>query len=153
MPGLSLGCTRGVFRKVKPGEEAVPALVVTDTLPLAPLPTTAIKVVESRRARERAATPPKYTRIGDLKCAPLMRTACPPCVAAGLNEEMTGAELLRKPKPLIVAVPPGVVTDMAPLLPLPTTAVMLLALMTEKAAAAVVPNRTLVAPRKWLPLI
>jgi hypothetical protein len=31
--------------------------------------------------------------------------------------------------------------------------VMLLALMTEKAAAAVVPNRTLVAPRKWLPLI
>jgi hypothetical protein len=142
-----------VFRKVKPGELAVPALVVTDTLPLAPLPTTAIKVVESRRARERAATPPKYTRIGDLKCAPLMRTACPSCAEAGLNEEITGVELLRKLKPLIVAVPPGVVTDMAPLLPLPTTAVMLLALMTEKAAAAAVPNRTLVAPRKWFPLI
>jgi hypothetical protein len=148
-----LGCTRGVFRKVKPVETAVPALVVTDMLPLAPLPTTAIRVVESRRARERAATPPKYTRIGDLKYAPLIRTACPLCAEAGLNEEMTGAELVRKPKPLIVAVPPGVLTDRVPLLPLPTTAVMLFALMTEKAAAAVVPNRTLVAPRKWLPLI
>jgi hypothetical protein len=82
-----------------------------------------------------------------------MRTACPSCAEAGLNEEITGVELLRKLKPLIVAVPPGVVTDMAPLLPLPTTAVMLLALMTEKAAAAAVPNRTLVAPRKWFPLI
>ena len=47
--------------KVKPSSVAVPAAVLSDTLPLAPEPTTATTVVESKTVADRAAIPPKRT--------------------------------------------------------------------------------------------
>ena len=50
--------------------------------------------------------------------------------------------------PLLVAVPPGVVTAIVPVAPLPTVAVIEVELLTVKATAAVPPKVTAVAPVK-----
>ena len=55
--------------------------------------------------------------------------------------------------PSMVAVPADVVTDIAPLAPVPTTAVILVAESTVNDLAAVPPKRTAVAPVRLLPLI
>ena len=55
--------------------------------------------------------------------------------------------------PSMVAVPADVVTDIAPLAPVPTTAVILVAESTVNDLAAVPPKRTVVAPVRLLPLI
>jgi hypothetical protein len=51
------------------------------------------------------------------------------------------------------AVPPGVVTEILPLAPVPTTAVILLGLLTLKDAAGTAPKATAVAPEKLAPFI
>ena len=50
--------------------------------------------------------------------------------------------------PLLVPVPLGVVTAMVPVAPLPTVAVMVVALTTVNEAAAVPPKVTALAPVK-----
>ena len=52
-----------------------------------------------------------------------------------------------------MAVPLGVVIDTLPVVPAATTAVILVALTTEKDAAAVPPKLTAVAPVKFVPVI
>jgi hypothetical protein len=52
-----------------------------------------------------------------------------------------------------LAVPPGVVTDIIPVVPLATTAVMLVALTTVKEVVAVPPKLTAVAPVKLVPVM
>ena len=64
-------------------------------------------------------------------------------VGAGIN-----VKLLEE-----LAVPPGVVTDIFPVAPFPTTAVMLVALTTVKEVAAVPPKLTVVAPVKSVPVM
>ena len=51
------------------------------------------------------------------------------------------------------AVPPGVVTEILPLDPVPTTAVMLVGLLTLKDAAGTPPRDTRVVPEKLVPFI
>ena len=55
--------------------------------------------------------------------------------------------------PLLVAVPPGVVTVIVPVAPFPTVALMVVALVTVKDAAAVPPKATAVAPVKLVPVM
>jgi hypothetical protein len=56
-------------------------------------------------------------------------------------------------EPLLVAVPPGVVTVIVPLEPLPVTAVIWVAKSTRKLVASVPPNLTAVAPVKLVPVM
>jgi len=70
-------------------------------------------------------------------------TPVPPL--AGANEVMVGGI---KKFVLLVAVPPGVVTVIGPVAPLPTVAVIEVLLTIVKAAAAVPPKATAVAPVK-----
>ncbi len=51
------------------------------------------------------------------------------------------------------AVPPGVATEILPLAPVPTSAVILVGLLTLKEAAGTAPKDTPVAPEKLAPLI
>ena len=55
--------------------------------------------------------------------------------------------------PVLVAVPPGVVTETLPVAPAPTTALMVVLLTTTNEAAAMVPNFTAVAPVKFVPVM
>jgi hypothetical protein len=64
-------------------------------------------------------------------------------VGAGIN-----VKLLEE-----LAVPPSVVTDIFPVAPFPTTAVILVALTTVKEVAAVPPKLTAVAPVKLVPVM
>ena len=52
-----------------------------------------------------------------------------------------------------VAVPPGVTNDMVPVVPLATTAVMVVAFTTLNEVAAVPPKLTAVAPVKLVPVM
>ena len=55
--------------------------------------------------------------------------------------------------PELVAVPPGVVAETVPVVPLPTTAVIWVAEFTMKLAAAVPPKVTDVAPVRLVPVM
>ncbi len=55
--------------------------------------------------------------------------------------------------PLLVPVPPEVVTEIGPVAPVPTVALMVVALVTVKVYAAVPPKDTAVAPVKPVPVI
>ena len=52
-----------------------------------------------------------------------------------------------------VAGPPGVTTEMVPVVPLATTAVMVVAFTTLNEVAAVPPKLTAVAPEKFVPVM
>ena len=54
---------------------------------------------------------------------------------------------------VLVAVPPGVVTEILPVEPLPTIAVIRVAEFTVKLAAAVPPMLTAVAPLRLVPVM
>ena len=54
---------------------------------------------------------------------------------------------------MLVAVPPGVVTEILPVEPLPTIAVIRVAEFTVKLAAAVPPMLTAVAPLRLVPVM
>ena len=133
-------------------ELAVPPGVVTDIVPLVPLATTAVILVALTTVKEVAAVPPKLTAVAPVKLVPVMVTIAPDAADDGVNELMLGAginvKLLEE-----LAVPPGAVTDIVPLAPLATTAVMLVALTTVKEVAAVPPKLTAVAPVKLVPVI
>ena len=133
-------------------ELAVPPGVVTDIIPVVPLATTAVMLVALTTVKELAAVPPKLTVVAPVKSVPVMVTVSPVAADVGVNELMLGAginvKLLEE-----LAVPPGVVIDIVPLVPLATTAVMLVALTTVKEVAAVPPKLTAVAPVKSVPVM
>ena len=74
-----------------------------------------------------AATPPMVTEVALFRCVPVMVIEAPLPALAGENEVMVGGGIKVKFMAL-VAVPPGVVTTMGPVAPLPTVTVMLVAL-------------------------
>ena len=131
---------------------AVPPGVVTVMAPVAPLPTVALIDVALTTVKETAAVPPKATAVVPVKLAPVIVTTDPLPPIAGVNEAMLGAGMKVKGV-LLVAVPPGEVMVMAPVAPLPTVAVIDVALTTVKEAAAVPPKATAVAPVKLVPLM
>ena len=104
---------------------AVPPGVVTLIVPVAPLPTVALIVVALTTVKDAAATPPMVDcgRPGEVRPGDCHH-ACPPPLV-GVNEVMVGAGMKVKLL-LLVAVPPGVVTMIVPVAPLPTVAVMML---------------------------
>ena len=75
---------------------------------------------------------------------PVRVTVVPVAADVGVKEVIVGAGI--NVNPASVAVPPGVVTLTLPVVPLATTAVMLVAFTTLKLFAAVPPKLTAVVP-------
>jgi len=141
----------GVAAHVNPPKVAVPPGVVTLTLPEAPVPTTAVMVVAFTTVNVVAAVPPKLTAVVPVRLVPVIVTVEPLPALVGVKEEMVGvAAHVNPPK---VAVPPGVTTFTEPEVPVPTTAVMVVAFTTVNDMAAVLPKLTAVAPVRLVPLI
>ena len=137
--------------QIKPLFVPVPPGVVTLTLPEVPVLTTAVIDVALTTLNEVAAVPPKLTAEALVKSVPVRVTVKPLPELVGENELITGAGI--KVKPLLVAVPPRVVTNTSPVVPDATTAVMLVALTTVNEVALVPPNLTVVAVVKSVPVM
>jgi hypothetical protein len=136
---------------VKPAIDAVPPGVVTLTLPDEPVPTTAVILVAELTVNDVAATPPKLTAVAPVKLVPVIVIEVPVPALVGLNEVIVGDGI--NAKPATDAVPPGVVTLTLPDVPVPTTAVILVAELTVNDEAAIPPKFTTVAPLKLVPVI
>jgi hypothetical protein len=76
--------------KVNPLTVTVPTGVVTLTLPLAPLPTTATIVMALTTLNDLAAVPPKLTELAPVKLVPLMVTIWPFRAELGVKEVIVG---------------------------------------------------------------
>ena len=70
---------------------AVPSRVVTLTLPVVPLATTAVILVELTTVFDVAAVPPKLTAVAPEKLVPVMVTDVPLPAEVGVKEVMVGA--------------------------------------------------------------
>jgi len=136
---------------VNPANVPVPPGVVTATAPVAPAATTAIICVEETTLKLIAGVPPKATAVAPLKFVPVIVTVAPCAALVGVNAVTVGGGI--KVNPACVTVPPGVVTETAPLAPAPTTAFICVAETTVKLAAAVPPKLTALTPIKFVPLI
>jgi hypothetical protein len=141
----------GAGINVNPANVATPPGVVTLILPDAPFATTAVRVVLFTTVKEAAGTAPKLTRVAPVKLVPLIVTTIPAPAVAGVKEEIIGAGI--NVNPAAVAVPAGVVTLTLPELPLATTAVIVVALITVKEVAPRPPKLTMEAPVKLVPVI
>lgn len=131
-------------------EVPVPAAEVTAMVPVALAGTTAEMLVALMTVNDVAAVPPKLTAVAPVKFVPVKVIVAPVAADVGVNEVTVGADnaILEK-----VAVPPGVVTETLPAVPLPTTAVIDVALTTLKDVTGVPPKLTAVAPVKLVPVI
>jgi hypothetical protein len=139
---------------VKPAIDAIPPGVATLTLPDAPVPTTAVMLVDELTVNDDATTPPKFTTVTPAKkLVPVIVTAVPVPPLAGVKEVNVGGGKNANVKPANVAVPPGVVTPILPVAPVPTRAVMLVDELTVNEEAATPPKLTAVAPVKLVPTI
>jgi hypothetical protein len=72
--------------KLKSALVEVPTVLVTETLPLAPSPTTALIVVLSTTVNEVAAVSPKLTPVAPIKILPVMVTVIHAPALVGLKE-------------------------------------------------------------------
>ena len=68
----------------------MPFDVVTLTLPVAPVPTTAVMLVALTTVNEVAAVPPKLTAVAPVKFVPVIVTVCPVPAEVGLNDAIVG---------------------------------------------------------------
>ena len=109
----------GAGMKVNPASKPVPPGVITDTFPEDPLATTAEICVEEFTVKEEAAVPPKLTAVAPEKFVPVIVTVAPLAALLGVKDVMAGAGM--KVNPACKSVPPGVVTDTLPEVPLATT--------------------------------
>src|SRR5438309_8576365 len=132
---------------------AVPPGVVTPIGPLvAPLGTVAVIEVAELTLKA-ALTPLKATALAPVKLVPLMLTLVPTGPLAGVKLLIVGALAVTVKLLLLVAVPPGVVTLIGPLVaPLGTVAVIEVAGLTVKAALTPL-KATALAPVKLVPLM
>ena len=137
--------------KVNPDFVAVPPGVVTLILPDAPEATTAFIVVELTTVNDVAAIPPRLTEVAPVKFVPVTIIVSPVEALVGENEIIVGTEV--NVKIIEDAVPPGVVTFIFPVAPVPTMAVMVLSLTIINDEAATPPKVTAVVPVKFLPVI
>ena len=141
----------GVGINVNPGRVAIPPGVVTDTFPDVPVATTAVIVVGETSVNDAAAVPPKLTAVAPEKLVPVSVTVVPLDALVGVNEEIVGVGI--NVNPGRVAIPPGVVTDRFPDVPVATTDVIVVGETTVKDVATVPPKLTAVAPEKLVPVI
>ena len=78
-------------RKLKVlAEVPVPPEVVTEMVPVVPLPTTAVMLVGLSTVKEVAAVPPKLTSVAPVKLVPVIETDVPANADVGVNEVMVG---------------------------------------------------------------
>jgi len=135
-------------------EVAVPPGVVTATAPVVlPPATVAVIWVALFTVKLAAALPLKVTVVAPVKSVPVIATEIPTGPADGLKFDMAGAGSTVK-LPDEVPLPPDVVTPIFPVVePLATTAVIVVALVTEKLEASVAPNVTAVAPVRFVPVM
>ena len=138
------------------GLVAVPVGAVTEMGPLvAPLGTVALIWIELpgpalTTAKEAAARPLKVTAVGFQRSVPVIVTLLPGNPLAGSTLVMVGG--VSSKEAALVAVPPGVVTEMGPLVAAAgTVALTRVSLSTSKSAAAWPLNRTAVAPARFTP--
>jgi len=143
----------GAGMKVKtPVLVAVPPGFVTVILPVAPFPTVAVMAVELVRVNDADAVPPKATAVVPVKFKPVRLTTVPAFALLGLNEVMVGI-VMRVKIPLLLAVPPRVVTLIVPVVPLPIIALSEVRLITVKSCASLPPKATAFTPLKLEPVI
>jgi hypothetical protein len=84
--------------------------------------------------------------VAEIATVPVPHLEAEPAVDAAGSELTVKFEVL-------VAVPPGVVTDMVPVVPLPTVAVISVELVTVNKLTAVPPTETAVVPERLVPEI
>jgi hypothetical protein len=133
---------------------AVPPGVVTEISPVvAPLGTVAVTCVAELTVNVVALVPLNVTAVAPVKFVPVITTEMP-------TEPLVGAKLVIVGDPTtvkllaLVAVPPGVVTAIDPVVaPVGTVAVIWVAESTENVVALVPLNVTAVAPVKFVPVI
>ena len=117
----------------------------------APVSTTAVMLMSDTTVNDFALTPPKVTAVAPVKCAPVKVTVLPGPAASGVNDVRMGAG--KKVNPAAIPAATGVVTEISPLAPVPTTAEILVEDLTVNEAASTPPKLTLVAPFKLVPVI
>lgn len=132
---------------------AVPHTPVTLTVPVvAPVGTVAVMLVAEPTVNV-ALVPLKFTAVAPVKPVPVIVTLVPTAPLEGEKLVNVGAAVGVK-VPALVAVPPAVVTFTVPVVTLAgVTAVMLVAELTVKLAAATLLNVTAVAPVKLVPVM
>ena len=92
--------------------------------------------------------PPRLTAVAPVKLVPVMVMVEP--TAPLPTAVIVGSGLNRL---AVVKVPPGVVTEIVPVAPPATTAVMVVALTTVNEVAAVPPKLKAVAPVRFVPVM
>jgi len=127
----------------------VPARVVTAIMPVvAPAGTVAVICVSELTVKF-AAVPLKVTAVAPVKFRPVMTTDVPPVPWLGVKLETVG---VTENCAVLVAVPPGLVTEIVLVeAPVGTVTVILVSETTVKAADTV-PNLTTVVPVKLVPV-
>jgi len=132
---------------------AVPPGVVTAINPVAAPEGTVALSEEAETTVNAALVPPNVTLVVPVKFAPVIVTFVPTGPLVGVNDEMVGAGTVTVNTVALVAVPPGVVTAIGPVIaPLGTVAWSAVSETTVK-DALVPPNVTRVVPVKLVPPI
>lgn len=158
-PALAL---RGVKEVIEAGgiltvnevaDVTVPPGVVTAIVPVvAPAGIVAVICVAEVAVKVVAAVPLKLTAVTPVKFVPVIVTVAPFAPLEGVKEVMVGAGTTVKLVAL-VAVPPGVVTAIVPVVaPVGTVAVIVVAFVALKVVAAVPLKLTAVTPVKLVPV-
>src|SRR6185436_15488017 len=136
-----------------PALVAVPPGVVTLILPVVAPAGTVVLICVLDTTLKVAAVPLKLTLVVPVKSDPVMVTAAPTRPLVGENEEIVGAGGMTVKSPALVAVPPGVVTLILPVVAPAGTVVLICVLDTTLKVAAVPLKLTLVVPVKADPVM
>jgi hypothetical protein len=142
---LTRGVLNGYWAVKVPVDVAVPPGVVTEIVPVFALvgdfTDTDVAVDEVGVA----ATPPKLTEVAPKRFVPVIVTTVPATPVVGVKLVIVGAAMKVKVA-VLVAVPPGVVTEIVPVLAVVGTLTVTVEADTETGVAATPPKLTDVAP-------
>jgi hypothetical protein len=112
----------------------------------------ALIFVEEFTINDAAKLSPKLTLVAPVKLVPVMLTVLPFAALTGVNEDIVGVRF-EKMNPVLLALPPGVITLTLPVAPIPTTAEIKLDETTVYEEALMPPKLTAVVPVKLVPVI
>src|SRR5262245_20797583 len=140
-------------RTVNTPKQPVPPGVVTQICPVEAPAGTVVSIRVFDATLKIATTPLKVTLVAPARSAPVIVTFVPTVPLVGANEVIVGAGGMTVKSPALVAVPPGVVTVILPLVA-PTGTDVLIWVPEATVKVANVPlNFTTVAPTKLVPVI
>jgi len=134
---------------------AAPAGVVTEITPVvAPVGTVAVTCVAESTIKMFALAPLKVTDVAPVRFVPVITTPVPTDPLVGEKLAIVGAGTVTVKLVALLAVPPGVVSEITPVVaPAGTVAVTCVAEFTAKVTALVPLNLTDVAPVRFVPVI